>query len=149
MGKITSLEAIRDEGHWYFEDARWSSETRKCTFKWPSEQYPCAVGIHTDRITNPIRIEIRKWVEQNLDGTVIYSQVDHTYHKYYDRERTWDNSYQISNYWMVFYLEDEASELAFRLRFSNYIAEITKHHPRYPEDKEWCLATPAERLDMK
>ncbi len=148
MGKLAFLEKIRDEGNWYFSDAHWSTDSRKCAFAWPNPDYAFSAGIHFDKVTNKLRIAIRKWIEQNLDGTVIVSTVDHNYHRYYGEERTWDNSYQVSNYWMVFHFEDESSELAFRLIFSEYVTPVTKHHPKYPEDETWCNATPVERLEM-
>lgn len=149
MGKLTFLEDIRSAAQWYFNDARWSSDTRKYTFQWPSLEFPFTAAMHSDIVSNKIRIQIRKWIEENLDGTVIANAIDYTYHRYYGKPRTWDNSYQVKNYWVVFYFEDSDSELAFRLRFSEYVTTITKHHPKYPEDEDWCNATPAERLELE
>ena len=138
MGKLITFSELKEnEGHlvpWYFSDAHYSdysSQDRGYKFKWPSEHFPHCVGIHQDDMgTNkPV---IRKWVEQCMDGTVIYSVVNKTYRVWWSQDknkRDWDHTSEISNSWDLFHFDESESALAFSLRFSDLIKEVTDDHP--------------------
>ena len=148
MGQLLFLKDITNTP-WYFKDVWYDSNTRIFRYSWPNEAFPHAVAMHEENVTDSkSKPEIRRWVERNLQETVIYSVVDNTYHKYYGKERTWQQAHEIRNIWLVFHFEDEQSATLFKLAFSNLAAPITKHHPRYPEDEAWAKATPAERAEL-
>lgn len=146
MGQLLFHKNI-DNAPWYFEDAWYNSDKRRFDFPWPNQAYPHEVGMHEEAVmAAKAKPSIRRWIELNLQETVIYSVVDNTYHKYYGKERTWEQSYEVRNMWLVFHFENEHSATMFRLAFSELARPITKHHPKYPEDEAWAKAkTHAER----
>ena len=131
MVTLLNLVDIKNP-RWYFEDA-WFDYTNNGSYKysWPNPSFPFHASIHYDDLEdNKIKIEIRKWIELNIQDTVILDYIDKSYRKYYGESHDWHSSYEVSNKWMVFYFEDEHSALAFRLRFSNLITEVTNKHPK-------------------
>ena len=125
MGKLTTLEKLELSQDWYFE------ETYRITF--PNTNYPYSLAIHRDTLNNTsgLKISIRKWIEENIDDIVLMAFLDKGYFHYYDQARIFDGGYQQSNYWVLFHFEKEESALMFKLRFGEYIKEITDKHPHY------------------
>lgn len=138
MGKLITFSELKEnEGHlvpWYFEDAYYSgysNNDRGYKFKWPSDHFPHCVGIHDDEIKTNKPI-IRKWIEQCIDGTVIYSYISKSYRVWWSSDkdkRDWDHTSEINNNWNLFNFEDSESALAFSLRFSDLVKEVTDDHP--------------------
>lgn len=64
-----------------------------------------------------------------MPDTVIFDTVDKHYRVYYGDERSWDRSYEQSNQWLAFYFSREDTFLMFKLRFSDYIKELTELNP--------------------
>lgn len=132
---------------WYFEDAWYSSEDRRFIFPWPNQAYPHTVAMHENAVmANKSKPTIRRWIEQNLQETVIYSVVDNSYRKFYGKDHSYQSGYEKRNIWLVFYFDNEHSAAMFKLAFADLARPITKHHPEYPEDEEWCNKTPGERV---
>ena len=137
MGKLVTLSEFKVHDirtsyinpTWYFEDARIGYGTDNYTFEWPNKSYPCSVAIHDDDMQNSIKIEIRRWIETNLQETVICNYIDKSYRYYYNNNKEWDESYKVDNLWIVFYFEDKHSATMFSLRFSTLVKEITDKHP--------------------
>jgi len=143
MGQLIFKENIK-ECSWYFEDAHFSE---KWEYKWPSPTFPFCTYIHMDDLTPVEKVKIRRWIEQNLQETVIVDKIDNNYHWYYPGfEKTWVNSFQVPNSWFGFYFEDTHSRSLFTLAFSELIKPISKHHPKYPEHEYAMSLTPAERI---
>lgn len=82
------------------------------------------------------KTEVRKWIEINAEGTVIVDVIDKSYRVYFGKERDWDHSYERPNRWSGFYFESAESALLFRIRFSDYIKEITDLHPTQGDEYE-------------
>jgi hypothetical protein len=138
MGSLVTLNSLALDPSWYFPDSHYSWESRRWVYKWPSEYFSHVVGIHADDFrSHPARkTEIRKWIEINVEGTVIINEIDKNYRVYYGKERDWDHSYERTNKWYAFYFESEESAFMFRLRFSEYIKEITDLHPTSGDEYE-------------
>lgn len=148
MGTLLIKDQIKNP-EWYFSDTWYNFSGNRYMYDWPSTDYPTRVGIHNDHLKqNSNRIRIRKWIEHNLQETVIFDEIDNSYHKYYAKPFTWDNKYDVENRWGAFYFSDPESALAFSLAFSDIVSEITKHHPSNPADKAWLDATHEERLSL-
>jgi hypothetical protein len=149
MGQLINKDDIHN-ADWYFEDAYYSTEGRRYVYSWPNNSYLYSVSIHADDLNRTGKKPLlRRWIELNLQETVIFSRVDNTYHKYYGTNHSWENSYEKVNQWFVFYFENEHSATLFRLAFSELVKTITKHHPDSPEDEAWCNATPGERALLR
>lgn len=138
MGYLVTREQLHPGPNWYFEDAQYSWDARRWIYKFPSDNFPYSVAIHHDDISRygDRKIAIRRWIEGNVQGSVILDQVDKKYRVYYSEERTWDHSYEQSNTWWVFYFEVEEEALLFRLTFSEYVKEMTDLHPTRNDDYE-------------
>ena len=137
MGKLLTLRDFReDEGRlavWYFKDAYYDgySTNRGYKFVWPNDTFPHCVSIHDDDMGDSRPI-IRKWIEQNIPGTVIYGTTNKTYRVWYSNDptkRDWDHTSEINNNQSQFYFEDGEDALAFSLRFSDLVKPITEDHP--------------------
>lgn len=124
----------------YFDDATYYNG-RYC-FKWPSIHFPYMVSIHEDRLASyeektGSRVAIRKWIENSINDTVIFTTVDKSYKLYHTKAKEWDKMHQVSNHWYQFWFEDEASALAFALRFGDIVSPMTDTHPtRHYEPSE-------------
>lgn len=138
MGKLITLDHLVPDPTWYFPDAYYTWESRRWIYKWPSEVFPHMISIHSDDLEQhkARKGEIRRWIEANADGTVIYKEIDKKYRIYYGEQRDWDHSYEQPNTWCCFYFEDEESALMFKLRFSEYIKELTDLHPTRNDEYE-------------
>lgn len=80
MGKLITITEAKQSAFWYFEDAGYN----RCI--WPSKTFPHHVCIHADKINNTesrIRIQIRKFIENNLTDTVIYDIIEKDYYKFF------------------------------------------------------------------
>jgi hypothetical protein len=135
MGVITNIDEIRDRS-WYFTDDCYEYINYNRVLKWPNPCFEYYSAIN-DRILedNKIKIEIRKWIEQNANRTVITRMVNKSYRVYYgDKPGSntnlpydmWEKSYDVKRIWMQFWFEEEDSALAFRLRFSDMITKMTE-----------------------
>jgi hypothetical protein len=147
MGRLLYKNDI-DDAPWFFEDAYYSHEGRRYMYEWPSSNFPYCVAIHSDNINNKIRIRVRKWIELNLQETVIFDILKNDYRWYWHKTiKDWDHSYEVGNSWLRFHFENEQSAMMFRLAFSEIVKTPTKHHPKNPEHEEWCNMTPGQRAE--
>lgn len=138
MGRLLTLEDVKEHAKWYFTDAYYTNDGRgHYIFAWPSKDYPYSNCIHMDDLTNELRIKIRRWVESSILDTVIYDTIDRGYRKNYDENRDWNRGFNVSNNWTRFFFENSESSMLFKLVFSDSIKEPTAHNPRYPDDEEW------------
>lgn len=131
MAQLLTLDNLLPNPSWYLSDAKYSWESRKWIYQWPSALYPYSSAIHKDDflITPDLKIKIRKWIEQNCKTSVITSELDKSYRVYYGPDRTWDQSYNRENTWVQFYFDNEEDLLLFKLAFSEYVKPVTDLHP--------------------
>lgn len=140
MGRLITKDSMDMDPTFYFEDTCWVNG--KWMYKWPNPSFPYQLAIHSDDMEeNKIRIEIRKWIENNLQDIVIFHSIDKSYRVFFNskyeiigRDRhadgvDWDKGRDISNIWCIFYFEDEHSATMFKLKFSDIIQKITEKHP--------------------
>lgn len=132
MGKLVTRANLEPDPSWYFSDARYSWEGKKWIYQFPSRDFLYYVAIHNDDLAkyNDRKIAIRRWIEHNVNGTVIIDELDKRYRVYYSEKHTWQESYEQSNTWWVFYFEHEENALLFKLTFSEYVSKITDLHPK-------------------
>lgn len=137
MGKLLTISRLKgpdnDLAVWYFKDAYYNpySTGQTYDFKWPSDDFPHFVAIHADDL-DLHRADIRKWIEQSTDSTVIFSTVDRSYRVYWSsdiKKRNWEHTSEIRNVWALFYFDDTETALSFKLRFSNLVREVSDDHP--------------------
>ena len=134
MGKLIFKEDADKNANWYFPDAFYSAYggvNSSWRYEWPNAAYPNHVAIHEDEI-NDNKVAIRRWIERNDVGTVIYEYIRKSYRVWYSidpAKRDWDHTSEISNCWNLFHFEDSESALAFSLRFSDLVRPITEDHP--------------------
>lgn len=133
MGRLVYLADLDLDARWYFPDAHYVPERNIYSYEWPNSAYQYKAAIHSDDFDNhnDRRIEIRKWIEENIVETVICDVLDKSYRLYYHGELNWKKSYQMPNEWVIFYFENEYSASIFSLRFSEWIKPITDEHPSY------------------
>lgn len=134
MGTLVTREDIRSRADWYFSDAYYAAEytvsrPEGYRYDWPSKDFPYRICIHDDDLSSPIKVEIRRWIEQRISETVIYTYIDKSYWHYRDEEK--DSRANVRNIWCAFYFESEESAVAFKLRFLNIVKEITDRHPTW------------------
>ncbi len=132
MGKLIFKVDI-NHANWYFKDAFYSSNggSYQWSYKWPNPEFPNHAAIHADEMLDN-KIVIRKWIERNDVGTVIYEYVRKDYRVWWSndpKKRDWEHTTEISNCWNVFHFEDSEAALAFGLQFSNLVRPITDDHP--------------------
>lgn len=135
MGRLISLTDISGKERWYFDDAFYDAYVTpsKYQYAWPSKNYPFAISVHNDILSNRLRIQIRQWIETNVDTTVIFDNVDKSYRHYYnmDEPPVRDNYRDIASSWTRFNFDNELSALAFSLVFSEIVSPITSTHPTW------------------
>lgn len=133
MGTLLELDGIKSDiglsPGWYFSDAYFYDRGWK--FKFPSDDFPYLVSINEDDMGGN-KIIIRKWIEKNAEGVVIYCTENKSYRVWWSedpKKRDWDHTSEIRNNWYMFYFEDSESALAFSLAFSNIVRPVTNDHP--------------------
>jgi len=130
MGTLVTREDIQSRANWYFSDAYWCNDSRGFyRYDWPSKNFPYCISIHDDDLTSINKVEIRRWIEQRILETVIYTITDKSYRHYWE-EKT-DHYSEVKNKWCSFYFESEESTVAFKLRFLDIVKEITDEHPTW------------------
>jgi hypothetical protein len=114
---------------WYFPDAYFSVDARAYKYAWPNPAFPAHVAINDDDMTNARRIEIRRWIEQHVAGTVIADFPDKSYRIYFNDKYEWGKHWEINNKWHVFYFVLKQDAMMFKLAFSEYVKPLTDTHP--------------------
>jgi hypothetical protein len=139
MGTLIHKNSITDPTY-YFEDAYYSRDGHqsKYIYKWPNPSYPYSLAIHEKEISNSLKIKIRKWIEHNLEDTVICVNEHNSYRVYFGEVEDWDSSYEVNNRWTIFNFENEQSAFQFNLVFSEYIRPRTIYLPDHPEHIKHC-----------
>jgi hypothetical protein len=146
MGKFTNIKELVDNDlwDWYCPNHRSMQVNQSSVFK-----YECA--IHRKSLdqnydgTNRLKIDIRQFVEQNLNDTVI---MDYLGLSYYYEPKNGDQPYNTYGYEVMhgyyrFFFESEASQVMFALQFSEHL--VTKYqwkddqipHGKGPNNKVW------------
>lgn len=130
MGQLIFAEDLNKSGHvdWYVAEAWYNTTSRTYVYNLPNSSFPSSVAIHYEKLDGHTKVAIRRFIEESVVGCVIRSYVDKSYWKDTD---SYNGGYQISNMWHIFYFENEESATAFKLRFGEYISEVTNEHPRY------------------
>lgn len=133
MGTLLFMGELKERANWYVKDAYYDSYSREAQWKfaWPNPAFPHQVAINEDDMLSN-KPDIRKWIECNDVGTVVYSQVSKSYRVWWSSDagkRDWDHTTEIRNNWEIFNFEDGESALAFTLRFNNLVKPMTDDHP--------------------
>lgn len=123
--------ALRDP-FWYFVDTRRNRTQFSVEQTYPHKLYianaylegPRYEGEEGERQAALQRIEIRRWIEVNIAGDVIYDRLNMTYWRVLPKKANRSPSsrdrpfYDFPHGYYVFYFEHESDALAFRMRFS-------------------------------
>lgn len=133
MGKFTTIKELENNHvwDWYCPNHHAIQNNRSEVFR-----YECS--IHRSKIeqnydgTNRLKIQIRQFIEHELQDTVVMDYMNLTY--YYEppsdtRYNTY--GYQISHGYYRFFFESEASQVMFALKFSEFLS--TKY--RWKDDQ--------------
>jgi len=116
MGSLVTVAGIKETigVRWY---AKYGLGTLPC------DEFPFEAAMDTRVMegNRDLQIAVRKFVEQQLRDTVIYSYLDLTY--YYEYERG-SSGYQIDHGYDRFFFESEESAIMFKLHFSEHLTEV-------------------------
>ena len=147
MGRLITTEELTPSPSWYFEAIYINGNSGRYRIHWPNPFYPCEVCIHSDVLqeNNKLKIEIRRFIEQNLPDTVIFDYKEMDYYKFFSEDHSWDKKWDVRNIWYRFHFEDEHSASVFALKFSEFVKPMTAWHPDHPEDEEWLKLPMEER----
>ena len=123
MGRMMTLTEIKaaNLSDWYFEHGgRYLEED-------PATAFECAIDRrhldHYEHSKKIRKIEIRKFIDEQLLGTVIVDYLDLSYY-YWCRPGEPDYlERQISHGYYRFYFESEADQVKFALNFSDIVSE--------------------------
>lgn len=152
MGRLVKFNQLEPDPSWFFSTANydhnlrqpWSNQTGgwRCDL----EEDPASairLYIHWDTLdpsceylaTNR-RIEIRKWIEHNLDETVILTSKNLEYRYYYHSpSKKYSYQYHLhdkAHGYHVFIFESEAAAIQFKLRFGDIAStEISLLHQNH------------------
>jgi hypothetical protein len=138
MGQLITYANAADSANIYFKDTRYSHQGRKYVFEWPNVQYPTLLAIHYSHShhrfggSNGLIVDIREWIEDNIQESVILDSIDLSYkvvRKDVNSWERWDRSHDISNIWNRFHFRKDESALAFKLKFGKYISPVTTKSP--------------------
>lgn len=115
MGKITTITAIKET-----VGAVWYASNKLSQL--PCTEFPYEVAFDRKVLErNPdLHRTIRKFVEKQLEDTVIVSYMSLTY--YYEYQR-FANGYQIHHGYDLFFFENEADAILFKLKFGEHVTE--------------------------
>lgn len=163
MGQLIAVPEFRerrysgDRSHavldsfWYFEDATDHFSER---FK-VEKTYPHTLYVHVDWLigheymyddtyglsveaAGRLRVEMRRWIEDNIHDVVMYSKIIKSYFRAYFRgkgERGWMK--EIRHDYYKFYFKNLEDATLFKLQFGQYaVAEIGERHPQYPKSDD-------------
>ena len=105
---------------WYFVDTIWYHDNFSFDI---SKTYPCCSTIHIDCMDGKTKIDIRRFVERNLYGDVIFKfeEMNYLEGKY---------GTQVQHGYYFFYFESIEDQVLFNL---NYIEKISKKISKYRE----------------
>jgi hypothetical protein len=133
MGQLKFLSEIQERGNWYVSTARSSQSSQGPQYHvtFPNAEFPHMLAIHSEDLrSGGSRIKIRKAIEAQLSGIVVFDSIDRGYWYKYPSKHSWDsNGYQVSNTWCRFWFEIETDAVAFKLLFNDLIKPITNEHP--------------------
>lgn len=145
MGQLITHSTATGVGHIYFKDARYSGDANRYLFQWPSPQYPTILSIHVSHThskyngSNGLIVDIREWIEDNIQETIIMDVVNHTYkvvRKDVNSWDRWDRAIEVKNSWTRFHFRKDESALAFKLKFGEFISPVTEKSPTDDYDYE-------------
>ena len=135
MGKLLFMSDLKERAPWYVKDAYYGVNgggiAAAWHFAWPNPAFPHQIAINEDDMADN-KPAIRKWIESNDVGTVVYGQLSKSYRVWWStdpKKRDWDHTSEINNNWELFHFEDSEDALAFALRFSNLVRPMTDDHP--------------------
>ena len=137
---------------WYFHDAYFSGNRKWYEFTIQSS-YPHSCAIHEDKImldgrclsSGPhLRVVMRRWVERNLEGDVIWHSINMDYTvkiPHGTPANAFNTSVDtIAHGYFQFHFETEVDLLHFKLRFGDVVSDIQPTHPDYAQlDKYVCV----------
>lgn len=123
MGRLITIQEIKDSHltDWYFEFGGKHLDKDSAT------KLECAIDKrYLDRslTESPIsKIEIRKFIDKQLDDTVILDYLSLSYYYWARPDEPCYLEREIVHGYYRFYFESETSQVQFALRFSEYISE--------------------------
>lgn len=127
----------------YFEDADYSAYNNGGWSYTVEKNYPHKLSIHCDvldeykSISNKFFIELRKFIERQFEGDVLFEYKSMDYRWWWNKEATseWAREYsQIRHGYWHLYFESENDVGMFALKHGEKISKPQKFHPGYGED---------------
>lgn len=157
MGRLATLSELTQGlgADWYFTEFENGQPVL------PSDEFKHDVAINNDTFKqhHGLKNIIRKFVTENVTDLVLVDEVTEDYFHYWSTRGPrydWDGGH-IHWGFHIFYFQEENEAVLFKLRFSEYIAELTPYDPERPpshiqeaeyrkKEAEQNLATAQERL---
>lgn len=134
MGTLITLKQVHELGvSWYFPGL---SDNQKITF--PVGEYKHQVAILNETLSNTygLKVDIRKFIQESINCTVIMSVTGRAYRHYYpwSMEKTrWDWDSTIVDWqFTTFNFSNEHDALLFKMRFSEVVRDVTPYDPERP-----------------
>lgn len=131
MGQLITYRDALYNATKYFSGARYYDNTYR--IEWPHPDWPDSCAIPSSVVTSDdLLYKLNNWIEDNISETIIYEFVRKSYRvvmKDVESWKKWDYSKELDNSYYVFYFRKSASALAFKLKFGEYIREITDKSP--------------------
>lgn len=136
MGRLIVPEQMTPDPSWYLDTAYWNRDGNRWQYRLDEDsKVHGGLRVHRDYFKENLqhRIEVRRYVEQDLPDTVLMTREDYGYNYTYwyrgkDRYGS-DNLYSRDHGYYRFYFENPASVLLFKLRFSTIITDFHQLHP--------------------
>lgn len=153
MGRLVTFSQLTPDPSWHFETAwydhdyqgnPWSKERGGWRYEPEKETSGVTLYVHEEKISDiyatavtfPLRVEIRRWVEETIPDTVILSSDTRNYfvHHEYVNDKGVTKSTQANERRHIYYrfrFEHDESALMFKIKFGELVAsEPTVLHPR-------------------
>lgn len=126
---------------WYFPDAHYeTSYNRGEGWRYSDESgFPHLSAIHDKQWKKEMKVELRRFIERRLLGSVLYSKNDlsYSYRSSYVRDGK-DHAFdsKVSHLYHEFRFEESDDQMLFHLQYAGLLSEVNERHPDYPDVTE-------------
>lgn len=137
-------QPIRD-ARLYFKKASWDRHGNG-HWRWSfnvDDEYPHMAAIHRDVIDdeysndNTFFVDLRRWVERQAEGDVIFQYKNMSHKWWWNKEATtnWDKKFSdIRHGYWFFNFESESDLAMFALMHGEKLSKPQKYHPDYADE---------------
>ncbi len=132
MGQLIGYDTVVKDAPKYFSGAYYSDGRYRIQWPHPNWLYVCSIH-RSDIDTSDLLCKLNEWIEDNITETVIYNFIRKSYkvvRKDIESWKKWEYSRELDNSYYVFYFRKSSSALAFKIKFGEYIREITDKSPK-------------------